>query len=1062
MRQLRCYLSCPSPFLCLAILISIPGFWLAANAQDGSAALRGVVEDTSGARIPAALVIVSSPDTGFQRAVFTDAEGNFSFGMLTPGRYDVSAAAMSMQQSTQPNLQLYVGASTELQFRLAPAAKVETVTVVAPAPNVATESQTGEVSHEIVERAIQGLPLNGRRFTDLALLTPGVTQDPRGLTSDSNGDLSFGGVRGYQNNFLVDGTDNNNSFFAQARGRYRAPYQFSNEVIKEFRVSSNSYSAELGRSGGAVFNVVTKSGSNEWHGTGFFYVRDRMFDAQPAFAPEKPDYRQDQFGGTVGGPIRKNRVFLYAGFDENLLSAPAIMQFANGASQVVPQTNDYDRLDQPLVMQAAQQLNSMAGQYPTNMWGNATFAKLDYTLSSKQLIFFRANISRYGGTNNVFFNPSSPLTTYAESANGDEDVATESVAASWTSSWTSNIATHLRAQFSRDLQQSYANSQDPTIKIYNLLDGAGRSSMLPRQTREHKLHVADTADIETRRVSWKFGVDFIRTWIYNYYPGMAGGEYYFSNVKVNPFTFAPMKYGEPLTPLRAYAHGVPRYYMQDFGPAVSHPDSRQLAFFLQDSFRITQHFTLNAGIRYDAQTFLMDGLVSNPLYPASGKLPDLGNNISPRIGFAYSVGSRRPLMIRGGAGRFYSTVPSIYPSKVQTNNGLVRSDLFLDIMKPADAALFPKYPNPLVNCPSGTVNCIVPANVADHLTATVSAFSPNFQTPYTDQASFTIEHEFGRKITATASYLYVHGEHLIRSLDKNLPKPVVTDYPVYNDDGSVFLGQYLPVVSFATWETRKTVDCPYPPCINELQRPIARLGAINSFESEASSVYNGMTLSLKRQLSSGVFVRLGYTFAKAIDDGQDALVVDRSGNVQNSYAVKLERGLSVTDQRYRLVAATIVQPKFAGASGTFGRLANGWQFSSVLTYGSGRPINATVAGDPNQDGNTYNDRLPGYRRNAFTGPDYFTTDFRVTRSLRVSERLNFQLLVEIFNTFNRTNAQVTISDDGFLNSAGQFVAYSTKVGSKVYPGQFLKNSNFLNPNNAYAPRQVQFSIRVNF
>jgi len=1023
--------------------------------------MRGVVEDSAGARIPAALVIVTSSDTGFQRAVFTDSEGNFSFGMLTPGRYDVKALALHMQTSTQADVHAYVGGSTELHFQLAVAGPSETVNVVAPA--VKFDGQTGEVSHEIVEQAILGLPLNGRRFTDLALLTPGVTQDPRGLTSDSNGDLSFGGVRGYQNNFLVDGTDNNNSFFAQARGRYRAPYQFSNEVIKEFRVSSNSYSAELGRAGGAVFNVVTKSGSNDWHGTGFYYLRDRVFDAQPAFAPDKPDYRQEQFGGTVSGPIRKNRAFFYAGFDQNLLDAPAIVQFANGATAVVPQPTDYDYLDQSMVEAAAQKLNSMAGEYPTKMWGSAAFGKIDFTPSSKQLIFLRASTSRYGGLNNVFFNPSSPLTTYTESSNGSEDVATESFAASLTSSWTTTFATHLRAQFSRDLQQSSANSEDPKIKIYDLLDGAGRSNLLPRETREHKLHIADTADIEAGRISWKFGVDLIRTWIYNYFPSMSGGEYYFDDVKVNPFTFAPMRYGEPLTPLRAFAHSVPRYYIQDFGTATSHPDSRTLALFLQDNFRITRHFTLNAGVRWDVQSFLMPGLVSNPLYAPSGKLPSDINNFSPRLGFAYSFGDRNPLVIRGGAGRFYSLVPSIYASQVQIDNGMQQSDLFLDLMKPADAAIFPAYPNPLVNCPSGTVNCALPPSIASHVTSTLSAFSPTFQTPYTDQASLTIEHEFSRKITAAASYIYVHGEHLIRSLDANLPKPTVVDYPVYNDDGSVFLGQYLPVASFAPWQTQKTVDCPYPPCINDLQRPIPQLSTINSFESESSSVYNGLTLSLKRQVSRGLFLRIGYTFAKAIDDGQDALVVGRPGNVQNAYAVTLERGLSVTDQRHRLVASGIIQPQPLDTSHAWlNRLANGWQMSSVLTYGSGRPVNATIAGDVNQDGNTYNDRLPGYRRNAFIGPDYFTTDFRLTRNLHVSERVTLQLLAESFNTFNRTNVQVTVSDDGFLNSAGQFVAYSTKVGAKVYPGQFLKSSNFLNPNNAYAPRQVQFSLRANF
>ena len=141
-----------------------------------------------------------------------------------------------------------------MQLRLVPAGRTEIVTVSDQPETM--ETQSSGVSHVIPQQAIENLPLNGRRFTDLALLTPGVTQDPRGLTSGSNGDLSFGGTRGFQNSFLVDGTDNNNSFYAQARGRYRAPYQFSNEVIKEFRVSSNAYSAELGKAGGAVFNVV--------------------------------------------------------------------------------------------------------------------------------------------------------------------------------------------------------------------------------------------------------------------------------------------------------------------------------------------------------------------------------------------------------------------------------------------------------------------------------------------------------------------------------------------------------------------------------------------------------------------------------------------------------------------------------------------------------------------------------------------------------------------------------------------------------------------------------------
>ncbi len=207
-----------------------------------------------------------------------------------------------------------------------------------------------------------------------------------------------------------------------------------------------------------------------------------------------------------------------------------------------------------------------------------------------------------------------------------------------------------------------------------------------------------------------------------------------------------------------------------------------------------------------------------------------------------------------------------------------------------------------------------------------------------EQANLSLQREFGYKIVASVSYQYVHGVHLLRSLDANLPKPKITEYPVYNDDGSVFLNSYYQVASFATWQTIRSVTCPYPPCINDVQRPIPRLGTINSFESGSSSVYNGLTISLKRQVSHGMFFQVGYTLAKAIDEGQDALVVGRPGNVQNSYATALERGLSVTDQRNRFIAAWVAEPKpFHFQHQLLNQLSNHWKFSSVITMGSGRP-----------------------------------------------------------------------------------------------------------------------------
>lgn len=358
--------------------------------------------------------------------------------------------------------------------------------------------------------------------------------------------------------------------------------------------------------------------------------------------------------------------------------------------------------------------------------------------------------------------------------------------------------------------------------------------------------------------------------------------------------------------------------------------------------------------------------------------------------------------------------------------------------------------------------CAAPASVASRLTTEVSAFAADFQTPYTEQASATVEYGLTPKLTLSASYLYVHGEHLIRSLDANLPKPKITEYPVY-DEQSVFTGDYYSVASFADWQTRRSVECPYPPCLNDVQRPDPRLGTINSFESAASSVYNGVTVLLKGQVGKQFFVRAGYTYAKAIDDGADSLVVGRPGNVQNAYATQLERGLSVTDQRQRFVASSVFTPTpIHYEIRALNALFNNWVASSVFTVGSGRPINATTAGDSNRDDNTYNDRLPGAVRNAYIGPGYFTIDLRLSKSVHLSKKVRLTLLAESFNVCNRVNQRVDISDDGFLNSAGQFVAYSTTVGKQLYPGEFVKNSKFLIPTNAYAPRQVQFSVKASF
>src|SRR5580704_9472737 len=351
--------------------------------------IRGAVVDSTGGRIPRASVVVVNPATGRRYSAASDSLGRFAIDLLPPGDYSARAVAEGMSPQVTPSLHVDVGGVVELEFRLTVASVQEKVTVSA-APGL-VDTQPAAVSTLLDDRALSELPLNGRRSSDLMLLSGGVTQDPRSLTSATNGDLSFGGLRGFQNSFLLDGGDFNNAFFAQARGLYRTPYQFSNEVVQEFRVSSNSSGAELGRAGGAVVNVVTKSGSNHWHGTGLYYLRDSGFGgAADPFMTFKPHSRQQQGGATLGGPVKKNKIFFFAGFDQHYFHVPDVVEFLNGAMQVVPQAGtgpyspgDYEATDQALVFAAAAQLTSLAGSYPAAQIGNASYTKLDINLSPR-------------------------------------------------------------------------------------------------------------------------------------------------------------------------------------------------------------------------------------------------------------------------------------------------------------------------------------------------------------------------------------------------------------------------------------------------------------------------------------------------------------------------------------------------------------------------------------------------------------------------------------------------------------------------------------------------------
>lgn len=592
-------------FLFQFVLVS-SGAW----GQDASTgALRGVVLDAQGAVITNADIVAIRVETGVRYHSATDSAGRFVVDLLPPGEYSARAEAEGMSPQISPMMPVELGETTQLIFKLKVSGPTETITV-SGAPRI-TDANPSSVSALVDERAIKDLPLNGRRFTDLLLLSPGVTQDPRGLTSGSNGDLSYGGIRGYNTSFLVDGSDNNNGFYAQAMGRYRAPYQFSDEVIQEFRVQSSGYGAESGRAGGAVVNVVTKSGSNQWHGSTFYRLRDsELWGAAPPFVGFNPSNEQHQFGGTVGGPIQRSKTFLFAGYDQHIFNVPAVVEFDNGQTVVVPQLGlyptpgDYEicnpaiggmACDQALVFASAAQLSTLGGTFHAKLLGETGFLKFDRVLTAHQFLTARLSAARSYGANNVYFDPGSPITFDSISSNGEEDVATESSSLSLISGISPRLTSHLRVQFSRDLEQSFPNTTGPQTSIYSWMEDLGQSSTLPRETREHRLHMAETLSLTRGRNQFKFGADGMVTWDYNYFPSLFGGEYFYDDISVNPFTFVPQEEGLELTPLRAWAHDVPRYYVQNFGNPVSHPNSNDYAGFLQDTARVTPHFSLSMG-----------------------------------------------------------------------------------------------------------------------------------------------------------------------------------------------------------------------------------------------------------------------------------------------------------------------------------------------------------------------------------------------------------------------------------------------------------------------------------
>jgi carboxypeptidase family protein len=941
----------------------------AAWSQGNQGTIEGVTVDQSGAGVPEAKLTATNESTGLKFNATSDSNGLFSFPVLPVGTYTIEVEHSGFTKLTQKNVILTVGARLNLSLALTVAGQTQAITVTSETPIL--ETTRSQVSTTVNDVSVENLPTNGRNFINFALLTPGVTLDVRG------GDISFAGQRGTLNSLIVDGSDNNNTFFGQSVGRTgsgRAPYQFSEDAVQEFQVNSNAYSAELGHAGGAVINVVTKSGTNEFHGTGFEFYRDRSLNANDPIniiqkKPKSP-YHFNQFGGDIGGPILKDKMFFFFDYDGQRNTLPNLV-FLGVTPPATPTANQQTALAY---------LQARDGSWTRTQNQNVYLGKVDWQLNSNELLSVRYNAQRFVGNGFENGGPQNAL-----EHTGASDVTTDTLSGALTSTITHNIINVFRAGYTRDDEPGQANSINPegTVRDGGVTDlVVGRNFFSPRFTNIHRGEFGDTATFIRGRHTIKTGLNVLVDKIGNFFPGNFSGAYVFNSLEgfgcdLNGGGAACFTGADAADTFTQAFAGT-----GTTGPTTN-PNLQEYSFFGQDEWRVRNDLTLNLGLRYDL------GLIAQPptLNP-SASLAAAGiftntihndhANFGPRIGVAWTP--VRNLVVRTGYGIFYGRTPAITVGTAFSNNALNVQTLTFT------GAGIPTYPNTQCGAPVATPSCAAPSGGTAGVPS-IYVFQPNYHQPDVQQANLSLEYQIRPTMSVQVSYLWVKGTHLTRTLDVNLQGP---ETPL--------------VIGLAGSTQTFTVDQITQP------RPISGFARIAEFQSSANSVYNGLTVQINKRISHNYQFLASYTFGKVIDDNPDATSVvpfsaDDAKMVEDPLNIRGDRGPGVNDQRHRFVLSGIwdLDSYAHSFSNGWRYLIGGWEVSGILTAETGQPYSALVNSDLNNDSNSRTDRTPGVGRDTFYLPNFVSLDPRITKNLPITERVKAQLILEAYNSLNTTN-----------------------------------------------------------
>lgn len=1011
----------------LFVLILTAAIAAAAQSQSTTGNIEGRVVDQNGAVVAGIAVSATNQDTGYGKAGVSDADGSFIFVLLPPGNYKVEvAAAKGFAAATYNNVKVTVGAKTALEIALKVGNAVSVVDVTSEGQ--AIENTRTSLSTTIDERRVTNLPTNGRNFLDFATLTPGIVRDPTRA-----GDLAVGGQKGTLNSIQIDGASSDNTFFGQSSGRIgsgRAPSQFSIDTVKEFQVNQNGFSAEYGRAAGAVINAITKSGTNRFSGSFFEYFRDESLNARNpnlvAANRARPKGQINQFGGTFGGPIKKDKAFFFGAYEG---------QRSNLPNPVVLNSLPFA----PANVQTF--LGPKAVSYDVDRVQDTYLIKTDFNVNERNQVWIRLNQQNFKGTN---LENGGSLSAFEHT--GNSNVTTTAITGAWTATLSNSWFNEFRYQYSRDREPGFNNTNAPEATVVasanNISDGTfnfGRNNFSPRETTIKRNQIINNQTVLRGSHTVKYGVDLLFDKIFNFFPGLFGGSYTFPN-----YTALSNQLATPGTQFATR-------YRQSFAGngttgGTTYPNNYEYGFFLQDDWRASQKLTVNLGVRYDYQKIAKPPIQnSNTGLLAAGFdtsfQPKDKNNIAPRIGLSYAISDRS--VIRGGYGIYFGRTPAIMTGTAHSQNGI--QVIAIDVNCSTSPALCPLYPNVFSAPPAGATLAAI----------NLYLFDKNYKQPFTHQARLQYERELWKGVTFGVQYTMFKGQDLGRTRNANLTTPVQTVIQIF-EAGATAPSGTVTVPRFANTGTTTGYAGPR----------VTGFTRISLFESTAKSLYHGLSFELNRRFSNRWSFNTSYTWSKAKDNKPDQTSVvvgtDDSKIAQNSFDLSGEYGRSDLDIKHRFVFSPVYETgKFKSDNAVARALLSDYVFTGIFQAQSGVAYSALVSGDLNADGNTAVDRSPGSLRNQYSTPSAYIFDMRVGRVVRFGERYKLSLFVEGFNIFNRANV-ISVNNTEYAYSTVGGVGRITRTTNFRTPRQFFSGSPSFSLNNSSYNREFQLGIRFDF